>query len=103
LYGFGIDSIYRDPDGYLRTGMLFCSDWRDPVYFDLVERARGILDHQERMRLYRQAEEILRDQAPIMPALYLRKNLLIKPWVRNYPLRDFSSWHWFDVMIIDPH
>mgnify|MGYP001819211801 FL=1 len=104
FYAFGWDSVYRDPDGYLRTGILHISDWRDEAYFKLVERARRIMDHEERMRLYRQAEEMLRDEAPIVPLLYLRGNFLIKPWVRNYPLSDDGSFaNGLDIMIIDAH
>jgi ABC-type transport system substrate-binding protein len=43
----------------MRLGKEMASNWGDETYNALVEQARRVMDHDERMHLYRQAEEIL--------------------------------------------
>ncbi len=65
------------------------------VYDELVERARRLTDQAERLRLYRQADRILMEEAAIVPITYERDPLLVKPWVRR-----FLDWR---HTIIDAH
>jgi ABC-type oligopeptide transport system substrate-binding subunit len=53
------------------------------------------------MELYARAEKILVEEAPVVPLLYLRMNLLVKPWVK-YPAATGGYGFWQDV-IIEPH
>ncbi|MFQ6016456.1 MAG: hypothetical protein ACE5NP_13555, partial [Anaerolineae bacterium] len=72
------------------------------AYDELVEKARRVMDQGERMKLYRQADRILVEEAPVMPFVHARWGLLVKPWVRRYPVSPTRQWFWKDV-IIEPH
>jgi ABC-type transport system substrate-binding protein len=54
------------------------------------------------MKLYRQADRILVEEAPIMPLTHLRSPLLVKPWVRKLSVSPTGHYSYKDV-IIEPH
>lgn len=94
---------YPDPDNLLRLGTFReYTGWRHEAYERLVQKAREMLDQQGRLALYRQAEEILVKEAPLVPISYGRRSLLIKPWVRRFPTSPISDSFWKDV-VIEPH
>jgi ABC-type oligopeptide transport system substrate-binding subunit len=92
---------YPDPDNFLRVATSKHL-WRNEAYESLVEEARQVTDHGERMKLYGQADRILVEEAPLMPISYMRLHLLVKPWVRKYPTPAFGGPFWKNV-IIEPH
>jgi ABC-type oligopeptide transport system substrate-binding subunit/tetratricopeptide (TPR) repeat protein len=102
LYWVGWEAEYPDPDYFLGMGIQFHSTWRNRAYEGLIEETRRMTDQEERMSLYRQADRILVDEAPILPLTYERYHWLVKPWVRSFPLSPSKAWFWKDV-IIDPH
>jgi len=67
-----------------------------------VEAARRVVDHEERMRMYRQADRILVEEAPVLHLCYGRFHMLVKPWVRRYLTSPLRWWFWKDV-VIEPH
>jgi ABC-type transport system substrate-binding protein len=94
---------YPDPDGLLELFIGHSKrDWRHDKYDGLIEQARGIMDHGERMKLYGRADQILMEDAVIMLLYYVRRYLFIKPWVTRYPLAPCLTDSWKDV-IIEPH
>jgi oligopeptide transport system substrate-binding protein len=95
---------YPDPDNFLRASPArhHQTRWQNEAYERLVEEARRVTDQGERMKLYRQADRILVEEAAIMPLIYGRLNMLVKPWVRKYPTSALTAWFWKDV-IIEPH
>jgi ABC-type oligopeptide transport system substrate-binding subunit len=98
---WGADS--PDPDNFLRVGFLHHqAEWRNEKYSRLVEQARRITDQAARMKLYRQADRMLVEEAVFLPLAYVRSHLLLKPWVKKYPLSPMKSWFWKDV-VIEPH
>jgi ABC-type oligopeptide transport system substrate-binding subunit/predicted Ser/Thr protein kinase len=99
----GWHADYPDPDNFLRVGFPWDSTgWRNASYEKLVEDARHVPDQPERIKLYQQADRILVQEAPIMPLIYGRWHLLIKPWVQKFPTSAIKLWFWKDV-IIEPH
>jgi ABC-type oligopeptide transport system substrate-binding subunit len=86
---------YPDPDNCLRVGVGLYRQVDKSEYDELVERARRLTDQVERLRLYRQADRILMEEAAVVPIMYERYPLLVKPWVRR-----FQDWR---HTIIDPH
>lgn len=73
---FGWTGDTGDPDNFLyvllgctaaRTGGNNVAKWCDPEYDELVTRARRSGDRAERERLYRQAQEIFKREAPWVP------------------------------------
>jgi oligopeptide transport system substrate-binding protein len=103
MYAAGWVPDYPDPDTYLRVALSWLtSRWHDERYEKLVDRARQGADQAERMRLYGQIDRMLIEEAIVLPVGTLRSHLLIKPWVRRYPLSPFGHPLWKDV-IIEPH
>jgi ABC-type oligopeptide transport system substrate-binding subunit/DNA-binding SARP family transcriptional activator len=94
---------YPDPDNFLRVNPIRReTGWRDETYDRLIEEARQLTDQGERMRLYQAADRILMEEAVVVPLLYYRSHMLVKPWVKRYPTSAASQWFWKDV-IIEPH
>jgi ABC-type oligopeptide transport system substrate-binding subunit len=93
---------YFDPDSFLRMGLLSAMDiWDFPPYFELVEEARRTLDHSQRLEMYEQAQRLLVEEIPIFPILYSREHVLVKPWVRKFPLSPVGSIQLKDIVIED--
>ncbi len=94
---------YPDPDNFLRVcSARHWARWDDPDYTALVERARRIADPQERLHLYRQADRLLVGQVVLLPLSYGRQHLLLKPWVKRFPISVTRTWFWKDVLL-EPH
>jgi oligopeptide transport system substrate-binding protein len=94
---------YPDPDNFLRASTIpWCIGWGNETCERLVEAARRVTDQRERMRLYRQAERILLEEARIMPLTYDPSHRLVKPWVSRYAMSAMGTYFWKDV-IIEPH
>jgi ABC-type oligopeptide transport system substrate-binding subunit len=93
---------YPDPDDFLRVQWWVAPGWQDQTYDRLVESARRTMDQEERIKLYRQAEAILVEEAPVLPLCYARFHMLVKPWVRRFTTSPLRWWYWKDV-ILEPH
>ena len=94
---------YPDPDNFLRVALNWReTGWHNETFATLVDRARRMPDQNERTRSYRQADEILRREVPIIPLTYERSHLLVKPWVSSYPRSANKRWFWKDI-VIEPH
>jgi oligopeptide transport system substrate-binding protein len=101
LYAFSWVADYPDPDTFLRSSIcLPATRWKNADFDRLVNEALITSDHEERMRLYRQAENILIKEVPILPIVYGRQHLIFKPWVKRYPTSARRSVHWKDVVIL---
>jgi ABC-type oligopeptide transport system substrate-binding subunit len=53
---------------------------------------RIVLEEGKRIKLYRQADRILIEEAVIVPLMYGQRHLLVKPWVRKYPISALGDW-----------
>jgi ABC-type oligopeptide transport system substrate-binding subunit len=102
LWMYGRPAVYPDPDNFLRVWSPSRFGWRSERYERLVGQARRMTDQVERMRLYRQAETLLVEEAVILPTVYGQATLLLKPWVRKLPAATFGWFQWKDV-ILEPH
>lgn len=78
---------YNDPYNYLES---FQSDhsmnrtgWRDEIYDQLLEQARGETEEEKRMELLHQAEARLLEEMPIFPLYYYNSVVIQKPGVKN--------------------
>lgn len=94
---------YLDPNTFLE---LWTSDnrqnhsgWSNAAYDELIRKAQAAQNVAEREKLFREAEQILINEAPIIPVLVKVKNYLIHPYIKGYypnlldihPLRDVYS------------
>ncbi len=92
---------YPDPDNVLRVN-LFIPQWQNEAYEGLVNSAQRVTNQEERMRMYREADQIMVEEAPVLPLYYGRFHLLVKPWVRKHPTSPQRLWFWKDVTL-EPH
>jgi oligopeptide transport system substrate-binding protein len=105
IFGLAWGGDYPDPDAFLRVGVADIrriNRWRNETYDRLVEEARRATDQRQRMKLYAQADQILVEEAAIVPLHHRRGHLLVKPWVSNYLTAATEQVFWRDV-IIEPH
>jgi oligopeptide transport system substrate-binding protein len=102
LWMVGWIADYPDPNNFLRVQYWVAPGWQNKAYDRLVEGARRVMDQEERMRMYEQADRILVEEAPVLPLAYGRFHMLVKPWVRRYRTSPLKWWFWKDV-IIEPH
>jgi oligopeptide transport system substrate-binding protein len=94
---------YPDPDNFLRVcDAVRWACWKDANFERLVIQAREATDQGRRMEMYHEAERILINSAAVVPFIYGRSHLLVKPWIRNYPVSAIKWWYWKDV-ILEPH
>jgi ABC-type oligopeptide transport system substrate-binding subunit len=94
---------YPDPDDSLRIAWwIGYTGWKNETYNYLVEGARRVMDQQERMSMYQQADKTLIDEAPLLPLCYRRFHMLVKPWVKNISTSPLKWWLWKDI-VIEPH
>jgi ABC-type transport system substrate-binding protein len=92
MYSLGWIADYPDPQNFL--DVLFHSDsldnhmgYANPEVDRLLEEARTELDEDRRMSLYREAEQMIVEDAPWVPLHYDMQYNLTKPYVKNmsYP------------------
>jgi ABC-type oligopeptide transport system substrate-binding subunit len=94
---------YPDPDNFLRVcDAVRWTRWQKDAYWKLVEGARQVTNHRERMEMYQQADRVLVEEAVIMPFAYWRSHLLVKPWIKRFPVSPIKWWFWKDI-VVDPH
>ena len=69
-----------------------------------MEEARHTFDQGQRMKLYKQADRILIEEAVLVPTDYGGHPWLVKPWVTSFPCSPLptKSMYLKDV-IIEPH
>jgi oligopeptide transport system substrate-binding protein len=73
-------ACFRTADGNNRTG------WSDRRYDRLLEQAAAELDPARRAAIQARSEELLLDQAPIIPIYHYSTTELVKPYLRGlYP------------------
>ena len=92
MFQIGWIADYPDPENFL--DILFHSEssnnhtnYSNSEVDGLLERARTETDQATRFDLYKQAEEIIVDEAPWIPLWHSGEQyVLIKPWVKDYYL-----------------
>jgi oligopeptide transport system substrate-binding protein len=94
---------YPDPDNFLRVAVHeFLPGWWNEMYEALIEEARRLTDQRQRIKLYQLADRTLIEEAILMPLLYGRWHVLVKPWVKQFIFSASRQASWKDV-IIEPH
>lgn len=97
LWTYGWTADYPDPDNFLRPRST--QAWQNETLTNLVDAARRVTDHDKRMSMYQQADKILIEEAMVLPLIYGRYLVLIKPWVKKFPVSPIRGTYWKDVII----
>jgi ABC-type oligopeptide transport system substrate-binding subunit len=103
FFYLGWSTDYPDPDDFLRIAISSYTPkgWNEK-YEKLIDKARRETDQPQRISFYHEAERILAHEAPIIPIMYARIHLFLKPWVRQFRTSIFKPFNWTDV-VIEPH
>ena len=51
------------------------------------------------MQMYEEAEHILAEQVVLLPLLYSRLHLFVKPWVKKLPIQPIRVFSYKDIII----
>ena len=74
--------------------------WSDPKYEELLRRANLTQSQPERLALFKQAETLAMEQAPLLPIYVYTRSELNKPYLRgnviNYENRHILKYWWID-------
>jgi len=73
--------------------------WSNQAYDELIEQAGHTFNQGARIALLSQADEFLIHEAPIVPLFYGRQHMLVKPWIRSFPISPLNRWYWKDIII----
>jgi hypothetical protein len=73
--------------------------WREPRYLELVESARRTLDQQKLLEMYREADTLLIEAVALAPFKYLCSHILLKPWVKRFPVSAIGWWYLSKVIL----
>jgi oligopeptide transport system substrate-binding protein len=76
--------------------------YEDDELKEIVTKARHTADEDERIHLYQRADRRLIEEAAISPLSYGQHHILIKPWVKSFPISPLRFWFWKNVLL-DPH
>jgi oligopeptide transport system substrate-binding protein len=86
----GWSADYPDPENFL--GKLFASDsplnhtrYNNPAVDALLKQARVETNRERRYQLYAQAEQLILDDASVIPTFWHVDHLLVKPCVQGLP------------------
>jgi oligopeptide transport system substrate-binding protein len=91
MFSIGWIMDYPDPEDILDIKFHSQSRQNDfkyanPEFDRLVEQARGERDTERRLQMYRDAEQVLLQDAAVIPLYFGKDHLLVKPWVKGYTL-----------------
>ncbi|MGE5465106.1 MAG: ABC transporter substrate-binding protein, partial [Syntrophothermus sp.] len=101
LHGAGCE--YPDPGHFIRwSEFMAYSHWRNEEFLALLEDAQQTTDPGSQTLLYRQADKLLMEEVPVIPLAYGRNLMLIKPWVKQYPVSPLFYWPWKEIRL-EPH
>lgn len=91
LFSMGWIADYPDPQDFLdilfRTGNEYnYSNYSNKELDALLDKAATEQDYDKRMAMYRQAEQIIIGQAPVLPMWFSRNYVLVSPDVKGYTI-----------------
>lgn len=76
--------------------------WSNAEYDHLISRANMTTDRAQRFEVFQQAEELLMNQAPVLPVLFGAHVYLVRPEVRNYAVAPGSYVAYKRVDLVAP-
>ncbi len=94
MYSYGWVADYPDPENFL--DLLLHSEahdarYRNPEFDSLLIRARSEPIREIRLDLYAQAEQLLMDDAGIIPLFHVKDYVLVRPHVRGFDISPYGQ------------
>lgn len=101
------DATYNEASTFLNTLQSGNAEnvgrWHDAHYDALLAQAARTSDAAQRNLLYTQAEEIIHQQAPIIPLYYQPLIKLLKPYVGGFPVQNPQDYVYSKELYIRAH
>jgi len=95
MFMLGWVADYPDPHNFLDN--LFYTgaennifEYSNPELDDLLDRASVEQDNSTRLSMYREAEQLVVDEAPCLPLCFGQNYILVKPYVKDYRLNPLG-------------
>lgn len=87
---------FNDPINFLevfkyKTASTNNTNWENPKYIDLLNQSALCRDSEERKRIFSEAEQILMDQAPIIPVFHFALNFLQRQELEDVALSPIGQ------------
>ena len=106
LFMLGWVADYPDPEDFLDIQFHSDSEQNHSRYNDsevdaVLEEARGEADHEERMALYRKAEDMIVNAAPWVPIYHGINYVLVKPYVEGLMITPQGEYRLNDARFVD--
>jgi len=92
LFDYGWIADYPDPQNFLDVLLHSTSidnnmgGYNNAEFDRLLEQARSEINHDQRTALYQQAEQVLKDDASIIPLFHAPNYVLTKPHVKGFAI-----------------
>ena len=64
--------------------------WCDPQYDTLIKKAKAVTDRDQRTVLYKQAQQLLKQQVPITPIAHSMVNQPLSAKVQGFTVSPFG-------------
>ena len=97
LFDYGWIADYPDPQNFLDVLLRSTSidnnvgGYNNAEFDRLLEQARSEINHDQRTALYQQAEQVLMDDASIIPLFHAPDYVLTKPHVKGFAIGPSAS------------
>ena len=85
--------LFESTNGNNQTG------FKNQEYDDLIRKARITGNQQERLAAFQRCEEILAEEAPLIPIYFYSRNYLKHPAVKNWPGNPLDLYPWTKVFL----
>ena len=91
---------YTDPNTFLDMWLTGSgnndTNWSNPQYDSLIDKAKYEKDPKKRMQILQDAEKILMTDLPIIPIYFYVNSYMLKPYVKglNSNIRDLHPMKW---------
>ena len=90
IFRLGWLADYPDPDNFMTLMTSYSENnhtgWKNLRYDSLVEKAGGVTDEKERLRLYKEAQKILVEESAVIPIYSSQSHWLISNRIAWFPL-----------------
>ncbi len=73
--------------------------WQHAAYDRLAAEAEQAIAEGQRLELLQQMDRLLVEEAWLVPLWYVRRHLLVKPWVVRLPTSPIMGCFWKDVIV----
>lgn len=107
IYRLGWQADYPDPDNFMGLMLSYSNNnhtrWKNTKFDDIVTKAAGVIDRDERKKLYSEAQKIiLEEDVAAVPLYSTVKHILVNQRVENYPLNVMEIFTFNGVRLKQP-